>query len=90
MKTFTFYQDPSHGWLKVPESLVRELGIAEKISKCSYERNDSVYLEEDMDAQTFIEAYKVKFGGEPKFVSKHTNKSSKIRSYRSYTYYPQP
>lgn len=59
---FTFYEDQSHGWLEVPLSLVRKLGIQNKISKYSYfsSLKNMVYLEEDLDAQLFAEAMKEK------------------------------
>lgn len=83
-RTFTFYQDPSHGWVKVKRALLIKVGVAHAISPYSYERKNDVYLEEDLDAPRFIEAYKTMFLTEPKFKSCHTNKSSKIRSYKSY------
>ena len=55
---YTFYEDPGHGWLKVPTLELRELGIAHKISTCSFihPSGKSVYLEEDCDLTTFMEA----------------------------------
>lgn len=58
MKTFYFYTDPGHGWLEVPRALLHELGIAEKISEYSYQRGDSVFLEEDWDFSHFHHAMK--------------------------------
>ena len=83
MKTFTVYTDPGHGWIKVPIALLVSLGIADKITTFSYRKNEYAYLEEDLDAATFIEAYRQKYG-QPKYVGKHTNRSSKIRSYPYY------
>lgn len=81
MKTYDFYSDPSHGWLKVDFSELERLGIANKISTCSYTRGITVYLEEDMDMTTFINAV----GKENIKIREHrANKSSKIRSYASY------
>ncbi|MEE9386108.1 MAG: hypothetical protein V3V08_22070 [Nannocystaceae bacterium] len=54
---FTFHEDPGHAWLDVPRKLLQELGIAGKISPCSYVSHDGrAYLEEDCDAMTFHEA----------------------------------
>ena len=55
---YTFYEDPGHGWLEVPTPELRELGIAHKISTCSYVYPNGrfVYLEEDCDLTTFLEA----------------------------------
>ena len=58
MKTYFFYTDPGHGWLEVPRALLHELNIAEKISAYSYQRGDSVYLEEDCDYFLFHQAMK--------------------------------
>lgn len=78
---FTYFTDAGHGWLKVSKALLVKLGIADKITPYSYVRGDFVYLEEDMDYTTFANA----FGTDKiQVVNKHTNKSSKIRSYKSY------
>lgn len=55
MKTYTFHQDPGHGWLEVPRAELQALGIAHRISGYSYESRDgaTVYLEEDCDLSTF-------------------------------------
>lgn len=82
---FTVFSDPSHAWIKVKRSLLTRLGIEDKISQCSYSKGDYIYLEEDADASIFIVA--LKSNKIPyTLVEKHTNKSSKIRSYNSYSY----
>jgi len=84
-RKFVAYCDPGHGWAKVPRTLLEKLGIADKISSCSYERGDSVYLEEDCDAETFciaMERNNIPY----QITSKHTNKQSKIRSYYCYSF----
>lgn len=53
---FYFYTDPGHGWLDVPRSLLHELGIAERVSGYSYQRGESVFLEEDCDYSLFRRA----------------------------------
>jgi hypothetical protein len=55
---YAFYTDPSHGWLKVLIEEIVQLGIARDISSFSYVSPDRkwAYLEEDMDAQTYIRA----------------------------------
>ena len=59
MKTnYIFHSDPSHGWLAVKRAELIRLGILEKISCCSYQKGDTVYLEEDDDASIFIDAKK--------------------------------
>lgn len=86
MKTLQFnvYADAGHSWAKVSRKLLDKFGIADKISSYSYQRNDSVYLEEDCDLSVLIKALRER-GIEPKFKEFHTNKSSKIRSYYHYS-----
>ena len=81
MKTFKVYADPGHAWVAVKRNLLRDLGILEKITPFSYQRGDTVYLEEDQDAAIFIEAFKKCFGSIPLFDERHTNDSSPIRNY---------
>jgi len=58
MKTiFNFHYDSGHGWLEVPKSAVKHSGVADRISEYSYCSGDNVYLEEDMDMRTFLDAY---------------------------------
>ena len=64
-KSYDFYTDPGHGWLEVPRVELESLGIDDKITSCSYEDKDLVYLEEDCDMTTFFEAYKKKLGCDP-------------------------
>jgi hypothetical protein len=53
-RIFDFYHDPGHGWIKVPMAETIELDI----SPYSYMSLDGewAYLEEDMDAGTFIKS----------------------------------
>lgn len=83
-QTFTFYNDPGHGWLKVPLELLTELEITDKITEYSYMSLNSAYLEEDLDAATFDKAMKAK-GKEYTTKNKHTNKASTIRAYARYS-----
>ncbi len=50
------YDDPGHGWLKVPASELAALGIVTKISNCSYIKDGDVFLEEDCDLAVFVKA----------------------------------
>lgn len=54
---YKFYEDAEHGWLEVERDELIQLGIADKITTLSYQKNDKltskVYLEEDYDAMTF-------------------------------------
>ena len=81
---FTIYADPGHSWVKVPRKLLHKLNIADKITPYSYQRGEYVYLEEDCDAYTFVQAYKAQIAPVVSFKEKYTNRSSKIRSYPSY------
>jgi hypothetical protein len=54
--TYKFYSDPGHGWLQVKLDELVELGIQDKISHYSYIKGDTVYLEEDCDMSTFMNA----------------------------------
>jgi len=53
---YTFYEDPGHGWLRVPLAELAELGIEGAITPYSYQDNEFAYLEEDCDAAAFIAA----------------------------------
>lgn len=55
-----FHSDAGHGWLAVKDRDVAELGITALISDFSYQKGQTVYLEEDKDAQTFLNAAKEK------------------------------
>jgi hypothetical protein len=81
--TFNYYQDPGHGWVKVPMALLDQLSIRDKITPYSYRKGDNAYLEEDCDLSTLFEAFKQR-GIEPKLKSFHCNKQSKIRSYANF------
>ena len=61
-----YIQDPGHGWIKVPVALLLELSIAGDITSFSYYRDGFAYLEEDCDAARFMNAYRARFGQDPK------------------------
>jgi hypothetical protein len=81
---FYFYTDPGHGWLDVPRALLHELGIAERVSSYSYQRGDSVFLEEDCDYSLFRRAM-MQAGREFTTADIHTDGQSFIRSLPCYT-----
>lgn len=85
MKKITLhsYSDPGHGWLKCKRKLLVDLGIADKISRFSYQRNEDVYLEEDCDVSVFMKAMESR-GVQVKFKHYSSNKSSRIRNYWPY------
>lgn len=81
METFTKHNDPGHGWLAVPVTLIDELGIRQSISSYSYIKGDIVYLEEDCDAYLFDMAM-TKAGREFAVEHKFDRDDSPIRSYK--------
>ncbi len=81
--TITVYNDPGHAWGKVKREVLVNLGIADKISRYSYQRNGYVYLEEDCDLTTLCMALTER-DTRVKFVEKRSNKDSRIRSYDRY------
>ena len=52
----TFWADPGHAWLEVRQSDIIILDLMGEISGYSYRKGERVYLEEDMDAGTYIKA----------------------------------
>ena len=72
MKTYIWANDAGHEWLAVKRSELVDLGIDQDITIFSYVKGGTVYLEGDCDAARFIDAYKAKFGSEPKMrMGKH-------------------
>jgi hypothetical protein len=66
MKTYIWAVDAGHEWLAVKMNELVNLDIAHKITSYSYTKGGTVYLEGDCDAAVFFDAYKAKFGVEPK------------------------
>ena len=88
-RKFIFHADPGHGWLGVKKTWLTDLGIADKITSYSYERGNMVYLEEDCDATTFHEAYKLFVGRTDLKFSDYTvesfvNHNHPIKSYTQF------
>jgi hypothetical protein len=82
----TYFHDGGHGWYSVKRSKLEQLGILSKITSFSYQRGDSVYLEEDCDLSLYINT--IEAIGDNLVTTEHfTNKTSKIRGYVSYRYY---
>ncbi len=59
---FVWHTSPSHGWLSVPRKLLNELNLLSQITPYSFQNGNRVYLEEDVDAQTFITAFEAVHG----------------------------
>lgn len=89
MKTrhYLFVSDPGHGWLAVPSTTIRKLGLAQEITPYSYvsDTGKTVYCEEDLDAGTVVKALRAQ-GVEvkPREVNCAHNESS-IRRMRHYS-----
>ena len=78
-----FYTDPGHGWAAVKRGVLTDLGIADKITAYSYQRGQTVYLEEDCDLSTLATALSLK-GTVLEYQTIHTDRRSPIRSYERY------
>jgi hypothetical protein len=92
MKTLIHHNDPGHGWIAVKRKELEELGIADKISRFSYQNGGTVYLEEDCDLGVYLQAYAQRMRGEysPEIVKELVQfkdsyrEVSPVRSYASY------
>jgi len=62
--TIVLHEDPGHGWLQVPHSLISKLGISKKISGYSYRDTNFAYLEEDCDLSLFCNALCIEPGSD--------------------------
>lgn len=87
-ESFTFHEDAGHGWLEVPYSALTELKIENQITGFSYRDGDTVFLEEDQDAFTFVKAY-LAFHGKTAFQdfpskNVYDGNHSYIRNYKRY------
>ena len=78
-QTYTYHQDPGHGWIEVSGAELGRLGLVNKISHYSYVKGSTVFLEEDCDASLWVQAKKAA-GEEFTTVASHTNYDSFIRS----------
>ena len=84
MKTFTAYNDPSHGWIKVSLADLHDVDLSSlSFSRFSYYNKGSFYLEEDCDATLFIAAFTAKYGVNPIFKERYSKSPSRIRKYLS-------
>ena len=75
-----FYSDPGHGWGAVKRRVLDELGIADKITHFSFQKGQTVYLEEDSDLPALVT--KLALNGVVVEYEQHsTDRRSPIRSY---------
>lgn len=82
-KKYHVYSDSGHGWVKVKFKELIDLNIWKDITSYSYTRGDYVYLEEDCDLSTFVEALRER-DIVPYWIGHYTDKVSKIRGYSRY------
>ena len=55
---FKVYDDAGHGWLRVPHTLMAEIGmVKEDVSIYSYRDENYAYLEEDCDLMNFARPF---------------------------------
>lgn len=81
--TLKYYTDPGHGWVAVKRTILRQYGVAANISPYSYQKGDTVYLEEDRDADILIANMRAR-GAVVELKEKHTDRRHPIRSYETY------
>ena len=78
--TFTFHYDAGHGWLEVSKDVLPTVGLTEDdFSGYSYKNDNNLYLEEDMDAHTFVKSWEIKHG-DIKVKQRDNGNSSPIRN----------
>ena len=80
---YVFHTDPGHGWLAVKRLELFNLGILSQISSCSYQKGDTVYLEEDCDAPIFIKT-KERAGEKFEYRESH-QENTPIRNYQPFS-----
>ena len=80
LPNYIYFQDPGHGWLRVPLKTIQDLKL--KVSSYSYQKGRYVYLEEDCDMSEFF-----KVVGKYNFTTKDsfTNSESRIRNFKSFS-----
>lgn len=80
----TFFNDNGHGWYAVKRKILESMGLLDKISPYSYQRGQTVYLEEDTDAALFFDKLNEE---ERKIVTTKSSYSniSPIRYYERFT-----
>jgi hypothetical protein len=81
--SYVFHQDSGHGWLEVPAVEIRAMGLEERITPYSYLHHDMAYLEEDIDAGTFLDMRKLL----PKPVASQNNYMDGMCRIRDYPHY---
>lgn len=82
--TKKFHSDNGHGWLAVKRKELVEMNIMKNISPWSYIKGNTIYLEEDGDAEKYLiamEARNIKVD----IISLPQKEHSPIRNYDSFS-----
>ena len=81
-RSYKFYSDSSHGWLKVPVKDVISLAILRDITPYSYLSKDKlfIFLEEDQDLGLFMGAA-ISEGWKVSIKDQKPSNRSRIRNY---------
>jgi hypothetical protein len=80
----TFFNDGGHGWYAVKRKKLEAMGILGKVSGFSYQKGESVYLEEDCDASLFFNALGEEERQSIKIIGSYKNRSP-IRNYERFS-----
>lgn len=83
-RRFKFHSDAGHGWLAVKRDILYKLKIEHLISRFSYQKGSTVYLEEDMDMTTFLDAFTAANGYKPMIIDQPSVQRAMIRSYENF------
>jgi hypothetical protein len=82
-RTFTYLQDPGHGWLIVDRADLASAGVsARDFTACSYVHGDAFALEEDVDMPRFLKRLDER-GIAYKLREQHTNSNAHVRNWAS-------
>jgi hypothetical protein len=82
-RTFTYLQDPGHGWLIVDRTDLASAGMsAADFTVCSYVHGDTFALEEDVDMAKFVKRLDER-GIAYRLREQHTNGDAHVRNWAS-------
>jgi hypothetical protein len=82
-RTFTYLQDPGHGWLIVSRGDLAQAGMSPvDFSSCSYVRGDTIALEEDCDMPRFLKRLDER-GIPYRLREQHTDAEAHVRCWAS-------
>lgn len=80
-RQINFHYDAGHGWLAITLEALSEVGLnPTHFTRYSYFDGQTLYAEEDCDAQLYLAAHVLKFGYEPEIITIHDGDESFIRS----------